>query len=77
MQLQSEEQWSHLLETFAKRSAYRNHSGSQDDIVELEEELVFTGDELPQVYCTLLDLEPEQTGNIAPITGISPLLLSQ
>ena len=30
----SEEQWSHLRENFAKRSAYHNRSGSQDDNVE-------------------------------------------
>ena len=62
-----EEQWSHLRENFAKRSAYSNHSGSQDESnVEPE-----TEDE--PVDDRLLDLEPEQPGNIAPVTDISPI----
>ena len=71
----SEEQWTHLRESFAKRSSYRNRSGSQDDNIEPEtdKEPVFTGEELSQVDDTLLDLEPEQTGSMAPVTGISPL----
>ena len=71
----SEEQWTHLHESFAKRSSYRHRTGSHDNNLEPEtdEEPVFTGEELGQVDDALLDLEPEQTGNIAPVTGISPL----
>ena len=71
----SEEQWSHLCKNFAKRSAYRICSGSQDDNLkqETEDEPVFTSEELSQVVDTLLDLELEQTGNIALVTSISPL----
>ena len=71
----SEQQWTHLRESFAKRSSYHHCTGSHDDNLELEtdEELVFTSEELGQVDDTLLDLEPEQIGNIAPVTGISPL----
>ena len=71
----TEEQWIHLRECFSKRSSYCQRSGSQDENLEPEtdEEPVFTGEDLGQVDDTLLDLEPEQTGNIAPVTGISPL----
>ena len=71
----TEEQWIHLRECFSKRSSYRQHAGSQDENLEPEtdEEPVFTGEDLGQVDDTLLDLEHEQTGNIAPFTGISPL----
>ena len=69
----SKEQWSHLRENSAKRSAYRNRSSSEDDSLEPEtkDESVLTGEELSQADDTLLDLEPEQTGNSAPVTGIS------
>ena len=71
----TEEQWIPLCECFSKRSSYRQRSGSQDENLEPEtdEEPAFTGEDLGQVDDTLLDLEPEQTGNIAPVTGISPL----
>ena len=71
----SEQQWTHLHESFAKRSSYCHRTGSHDDNLEPEtdEETVFTGEELSQVDDTLLDFEPEQTGNIALVTGISPL----
>ena len=62
-------------ENFAKRTSYHNRTGSQYDNVEpeTEDELVFTCKELSEVDDTLLDLEPQQSGNIAPVTGISPL----
>ena len=71
----TEEQWIHLRECFSKRSSYRQRSGSLDENLEPEtdEEPVFTGEDLGQVDDTLLDLEPEQTGNIVPVTSISPL----
>ena len=71
----SDQQWTHLRESFAKRFSYRHRTGSHEDNVEPEtdEEPVFTGEDLGQVDDTLLDLEPEQTGNMAPVTGISPL----
>ena len=71
----SDQQWTHLCESFAERSSYRHRTGSHDDNLEPEtdEEPVFTSEELGQVDNTLLDLELEQTGNIAPVTGISPL----
>ena len=71
----TEEQWSHLRETFVKRSAYRHKTGSQgDSIEELEtEEPAPTGEDFSQVDDTLLDLEPEDSGTSAPLTGISPL----
>ena len=71
----SDEQWTHLRESFARRSSYCNHTGSQDDNIEpeTEDEPVFTGEELSQVDNTVLELEPEQFGNIAPVTVISPL----
>ena len=59
-----------------KRSAYRNCYGSQDESnakPEIGDKPVFTGKELSQVDDTLLDLEPEQPGNIALVTGIRPL----
>ena len=61
----SEQQWTHLRESFAKRSSYSHHTGSHDDNLEPEtdEELVFTGEELGQVDDTLLHLEPEQIGH--------------
>ena len=59
----TEEQWSHLRENFAKRSAYRHRTGSQGDSFE----------ELETEDDTLLDLEPEDSGTSAPLTGISPL----
>ena len=71
----TEEQWSHLRESFAKRSAYRQKTGSQgDSFEELEtEEQAMTGEDFSWVDNTLLDLEPEDTGTSAPLTGISPL----
>ena len=70
----TEEQWIHLRECFSKRSSYRQRAGSHDESLEPEdEEPVFTGEDLGQVDDTLLDLDAEQTGNIAPVTGISPL----
>ena len=71
----SDEQWTHLRESFAKRSSYCNRTSSHDDNIEPETEdaQVFTNEELSQVDDTLLDLEPEQSGNIAPFTGISLL----
>ena len=70
-----EEQWSHLREGFAKRSAYRQKTGLHgDSFVELEiGELEITSEDFSQVDDTLLDLEPEDTGISAPLTGISPL----
>ena len=71
----SEEQWTHLRENFAKRSAYRSRTGSQDNSFEKfdTDEPVFTGEDLSRVDDTILDLEPEQSGTSAPVTGISPL----
>ena len=70
----TEEQWIHLRECFSKRSSYRQRAGSHDESLEPEdEEPVFTGEDLGQVDDTLLDLDAEQTGNIAPVSGISPL----
>ena len=73
--LLTEEQWSHLRENFAKRSAYRHKTGSQgDSFEELEtEEPALTGKDFSQVDDTLLDLEPEDSGTSVPLTGISPL----
>ena len=70
-----EEQWTHLRENFAKRSAYRSRTGSRDNSFEEfdTDEPVFTGEDLSQVDDTILDLEPEQSGSTAPVTGISPL----
>ena len=73
----SEEQWTHLRENFAKRSAYRSHTGSQGDSFEEQDvdEPVCTGEDLSRVDDTLLDLEPEpeSSGSSAPVTGISSL----
>ena len=70
----TEEQWSHLRENFAKRSAYRQRTGSQgDSFEELEtEDPAQTSEDLSQVGDTLLDLEPEDTSTDQPIAGISP-----
>ena len=56
-----EEQWTHLREKFAKRSAYRSHTDSQGDSFEEQDvdELVCIGEDLSRVDDTLLDLEPE------------------
>ena len=69
------EQWSHIRESFAKRSAYRQKTGSQGDSFEESEteEPVITGEDFSWVDDTLLDLEPKDTGTSAPLTGISPL----
>ena len=71
----SEEQWTHLRENFAKRSAYRSRTGSQGDSFEEQDvdEPVCTGEDLSRMDDTLLDLEPESSGSSAPVTGISPL----
>ena len=71
----TEEQWSHLRENFAKRSAYRHRTGSQGDSVEEPEteEPAETGEDFSRVVDTLLDLEPEESGTSAPLTSISPL----
>ena len=71
----TEEQWSHLRENFAKRSAYRHKTGSQGDLFEEPEteEPALTGEDFSQMDDTLLDLEPEDTSTSAPLTGISPL----
>ena len=71
----TEEQWSHLRENFAKRSAYRPKTGSQGDSFEEPEteEPVLTGEDFSRVDYTLLDLEPEDSGTSAPLTSISPL----
>ena len=71
----TEEQWSHLRENFAKRSAYGHKTGSQGDSFEEPEteEPALTGEDFSQVDDTLLDLEPEDSGTSAPLTGISPL----
>ena len=70
----TEEQWSHLRENFAKRSAYRYKTGSQGNSFEEPEteEPALTGEDFSRVD-TLLDLEPEDSGDSAPHTGISPL----
>ena len=59
----SEEQWTHLRENFAKRSAYRSRTGSRDNSFEEfdADEPVFTGEDLSRVDDTILDLEPEQS----------------
>ena len=64
----TEEQWSHLRENFAKRSTYRQRTGSQGDSFEEPE-----SEDLSRVDDTLLDLEPEDTNTSAPLAGISPL----
>ena len=71
----TEEQWSHLKENFAKRSAYRQRTGSQgDSFEELEtEDPAQTSEDLSREDDTLLDLEPEDTGFSATLAGISPL----
>ena len=71
----SEEQWTHLRENFAKRSAYRNHMGSQENsFEELDaDKPAFTSEDLSRVDDTILDLEPEHSGSTAPATSISPL----
>ena len=71
----SDEQWTHLRESFAKRSSYRNRTSSHNDNIEPEtdDKLLFTSEELSQVDNILLDLELEQSSNVAPVTGISPL----
>ena len=71
----SEEQWTHLRENLAKRSAYRSHTGSQGDSFEEQDvdELVCTGEDLSCVDYTLLDLEPEVSSSSAPVTDISSL----
>ena len=73
--LLTEEQWSHLRENFAKRSAYRHKTGSQGDSFEEPEteKPALTGEDFSRVDDTLLDLEPEDSGTSAPLTGISPL----
>ena len=71
----TEEQWSHLRESFAKRSAYRQKTGSQGDSFEEPEteEPATTSEDFSRVDDTLLDLESEDTGTSAPLTGICPL----
>ena len=71
----TEEQWSHLRENFAKRSAYRQKTGSQGDSFEEPEteDPAQTSEDLSRVDDTLLDLEPEETGTGAPFAGITPL----
>ena len=70
----SEDQWTYLTESFTKRSAYRNRSGSKDDSFEEQDtdEPVFTGKDLSHMD-TLLDLEPEPSSSSTLVTGISPL----
>ena len=60
----TEEQWSHLRESFAKRSAYRHKTGSQSDSFEEPEteEPALTAEDFSRVDDTLLDLEPEDSG---------------
>ena len=67
----TEEQWSHLRESFAKRSAYRHKTGSQGDSLEEPEteEPALTVEDFSRVGDTLLDLEPEDSGTSAPLTG--------
>ena len=71
----TEEQWSHLKENFAKRSAYRQRTGSQgDSFEELEtEDPGQTREDLSREDDMLLDLEPEDTSSCATLAGISPL----
>ena len=71
----TEEQWSHLRESFAKKSAYRQKTGSQGDSFEEPEteEPAMTGEDFSRLGDTLLDLELEDTGTSAPLIGISPL----
>ena len=71
----TEEQCTHLMENFAKRSTYRHKSDSQGDSFEEPEtdEPVFTDEDLSWVDDTLLDLEQEDSSTNAPLTGISPL----
>ena len=71
----TEEQWSHLRENFAKRSAYRQRTGSQGDSFEEPEteDPSQSGEDLSRVDDTLLDLELEDTGANQPIAGIIPL----
>ena len=70
----TEEQWTHVRENFAKRSAYRHKSGSQGASFEEPEtdEPALTGEDFSRVDDMLLDLEPENSGTNAPLTGISP-----
>ena len=69
----SEEQWTHLGENFAKRSAYRSHTDNSFEKLDTDKQ-VFPGEDLSRVDDTILDLEPEQSGSTAPVTGISPLM---
>ena len=71
----SEEQWSHLRESFAKRSAYKHKTGLQGDSFEEPEteEPSLTDEDFSKVDDTLLDLELEGSSASAPLTGISPL----
>ena len=71
----SEEQWTHLMENFAKTSAYRNRTGFQENSFEDLDtnEPVFTGKDLSRLDDTIHDLEPEHSSSTAPVTNISPL----
>ena len=77
----TQEQWTHLRENFAKRSASRSKLSSQQDIldeIEDDQELVFTGQSLsPDTEDQLLDNDPDDAGffstPVIPVSGISPL----
>ena len=69
----SQDQWAQLRETFAKRSAYRNRSGSQTETQEESGEPVFSGADLSQVDDSILDIPETSTGTDLPVTGIFPL----
>ena len=68
----SQEQWSQLRETFAKRSTYRNRSNSQD-MQEETTEPVFSGPDYTHVDDSILDLPEHTSGIDEPVTGIHPL----
>ena len=69
------ELWSHLRESLANRSAYRQKTRLQGDSFEEPEteEPAPTSEDFSRVNNTLLDLEPEDSGTSAPLTSISPL----
>ena len=69
----TEEQWSHLRENFAKRSTYRQRTGSQGDSFEEPEteDPAQTGEDFSRVDDTLLDLEPEETVHLLPASVLS------
>ena len=67
----SEEQWTHLRENFAKRSAYRSRTWCQKNSFEEPDisEPVFTSEDLSRVDDSILDLEPKHSYSTAAVTS--------